>query len=1040
MQRAIELGEDYDLDLEIITAKGNTRAVHTIGKADLKHRRIYGFIQDITEQKQAEEALRASEGRLRSLFASMTEIVVLHELVFDEDGRPVNYRILDCNPAFTRITGIRSEDAVGRLATDVYGSDSAPYLDEYARVAMTGEPCTFITAYTPMDKHFDVHVASPGRNTFVTVTTDITERKQAELYREIGREVLQILNEPGDLQESIQRILTALKMRTGVDAVGLRLQEGEDFPYFAQDGFSQDFLLTENTLVERGKDGGVCRDKDGNVCLECTCGLVISGHTDPTNPLFTKGGSCWTNDSFPLLELPSEQDPRRHPRNNCIHQGYASVALIPVRIQDQMHSRETCIRNGFSSIAQVPVRTRERIVGLIQLNDKRPGRFTLETIEILEGIAAHIGAALMRKRAESELRESKELHERLALDSRTIAWTTDADGLYTFISTAVETILGYRQDEIVGKLHVYDLHPEEGREDFKKMAFAVIQRKDDLSNLDNPLQAKDGSIVWVTSNARPILDADGSLKGYRGSDQDITERKQAEQELVRLSTAIEQAAEVVVITDAQGTIQYVNPVFEKVTGYTRAEVIGQTPRLLKSGKQDAEFYRGMWAALTAGEVFACRMVNRRKDGTLYTEEATISPVKDAAGRILNYVAVKRDITAHLRAEEERAELKSQLTQAQKMESVGRLAGGVAHDFNNLLMGIMGYTELCQEEIALDHPIREFLDAIRTGAQRSTEITRQLLAFARKQTIAPRVLDLNDAVGGMLKLLRRLIGEDVKLTWRPGSDLRRVKLDPAQMDQILANLCVNAQDAIGGVGEIALETGSVVIGAELCAQYPEAIPGAYVFLAVSDNGCGMDQETLAQIFEPFFTTKGVGEGTGLGLATVYGIVKQNHGFIDAYSELGRGTTFRIFLPAIAAEAPAPVTDQAAAPAGRGETVLVVEDAPAVRKTCGQFLKALGYKALEAGTPEEALVIAKRHGGDIHLVLTDVVMPGMDGRQLAQRLSAVKPGVKVVFMSGYTADVIAQRGVLDEGVQFLSKPFTRDDLARKMRAVLDGPCPG
>ena len=371
-----------------------------------------------------------------------------------------------------------------------------------------------------------------------------------------------------------------------------------------------------------------------------------------------------------------------------------------------------------------------------------------------------------------------------------------------------------------------------------------------------------------------------------------------------------------------------------------------------------------------------------------------------------------------------------------MEAVGCLAGGVAHDFNNLLMGIMGYTELCRSKIATDHPIREYLDEITHGAERSAELTRQLLAFARKQTIAPMVLDINDAVDSMLKLLRRLIGEDVKLVWRPGAGLRPVKLDPSQVDQVLANLCVNSRDAIAGVGEITLETGNITIDPEYCAAHPEAIPGAYVFLAVSDNGSGMDAETLAQVFEPFFTTKGLGKGTGLGLATVYGIVKQNHGFIYAFSEPGKGTTFKICLPAIAEEAMATtVTTKAEAPRGRGETILLVEDEKSLRVTCGLFLEALGYKVLTAETPGEALKMTDKHPGDVHLLLTDVVMPGMDGRQLAERIGKIKPGVKVLFMSGYTADIIADRGVLAEGVHFLSKPFTRDDLARKVREILD-----
>jgi len=527
----------------------------------------------------------------------------------------------------------------------------------------------------------------------------------------------------------------------------------------------------------------------------------------------------------------------------------------------------------------------------------------------------------------------------------------------------------------------------------------------------------------------PMFSANGNYAGHIWYYMDITARKQAEEAKTRLVAAIEQSAETIMIANAEGLIVYVNPAFETTTGYPREEILGQNPRLLQGGKHDAEFYREMWALLAAGETWRGRMINKRKDGTLYEEDATISPVLDAAGKIINYVAAKRDVT-------HQARLEAQLQQAQKMESIGRLAGGVAHDFNNLLMGIMGYTELCRDTIEPDHPIREYLDEIISGAQRSAEITRQLLAFARKQTIAPKILDLNDAVESMFKLLRRMIGEDINLTWRPGTNLRTVKLDPSQVDQILANLCVNARDAIAGVGEVTLETGNAIVDAAFCARHPDAIPGVYVFLSVSDDGCGMDRETLANIFEPFFTTKPTGEGTGLGLATVYGIVKQNNGFIYAYSEPGKGSTFRIYLPqAAAAAAATTVTSNTEAPRGRGETILLAEDEKSLRVTCGLFLKALGYNVLVAETPAEALKLVDQHPGDLHLLLTDVVMPGMDGRQLAQRVGERKPGVKVVFMSGYTADVIAQRGVLDEGVQFLSKPFTRDDLARKVREVLE-----
>ncbi|MBI4831763.1 MAG: PAS domain S-box protein, partial [Candidatus Lindowbacteria bacterium] len=487
---------------------------------------------------------------------------------------------------------------------------------------------------------------------------------------------------------------------------------------------------------------------------------------------------------------------------------------------------------------------------------------------------------------------------------------------------------------------------------------------------------------------------------------------------------------------AEGTIQYVNPAFETVTGYTREGVIGQNPRLLKSGEQDEVFYQKLWETITSGKTWEGRFVNKKKDGARYTEDATISPVHGNDGAITNYVAVKRDMTEHLRLHDEKEKLQAQLVQAQKMESVGRLAGGVAHDFNNMLTAILGYSALELEKAQPDSSLHNSLTEIQKAAQRSADLTRQLLAFARKQTVSPEVLDLNDAVSGMLKMLRRLIGEDIDLAWMPGHDLWKVRIDPSQVDQILANLTVNARDAIAGVGKLTIDTANAVFDEPYCADRAGFIPGEYAQLAVSDDGAGMSKDILEHIFAPFFTTKGVGKGTGLGLATVYGIVKQNDGFINVYSEPGQGTTFKIYLPRFEVE---PV--QVAArrpeikPRGGTETVLLVEDEGAILKLGEAILNGLGYTVLAARAPSHAIRLAGERTGDIHLLITDVVMPEMNGRELAERLSAIKPGLKCLYMSGYTANVIAHRGVLEEGVHFVQKPFSLEMLAAKVRETLD-----
>ena len=387
-----------------------------------------------------------------------------------------------------------------------------------------------------------------------------------------------------------------------------------------------------------------------------------------------------------------------------------------------------------------------------------------------------------------------------------------------------------------------------------------------------------------------------------------------------------------------------------------------------------------------------------------------------------------------RQEESHRELEEQYRQAQKMESVGRLAGGVAHDFNNMLGVILGNAELALREIDETHPLYGELLEIEAAANRSADLTRQLLAFARKQTIAPKLLDLSDTVAGMLKMLQRLMGEDISLAWIPGMAPCIVKIDPGQIDQLLANLCVNARDAIEGVGQVSIETRNISFDKDYCSSHMDFLPGDYVLLVVSDNGCGMDAATQANIFDPFFTTKELEKGTGLGLSTVYGIVKQNGGFINVYSEPGHGTAFKIYLPGHLEKGPDKPEEVVLEPGGE-ETILLVEDEATLLELTKRMLLGLGYTVLSTEKPEEAITLAEQHPDTIHLLLTDVVMPKMNGLELSRHLEAHYPKLKKCFMSGYTANVIASQGVLHEGVHFLAKPFSRQDLAGTVRRVLD-----
>jgi PAS domain S-box-containing protein len=556
------------------------------------------------------------------------------------------------------------------------------------------------------------------------------------------------------------------------------------------------------------------------------------------------------------------------------------------------------------------------------------------------------------------------------------------------------------------------------------------------------LLCRDGTEYQIADSAAPIRNAEGVITGVVLIFRDVTEEYRIRAALAesesRFRSLVESSADLIWEVDARGVYTYISPRVRDVLGYAPEELQGKTPFDLMPADEAERVGARFRELLAAGQPIAgLENVNRHKDGRLVILETSGTPIRDGAGLVQGYCGIARDITDRKRAEAEREKLQSQLTQAQKMESVGRLAGGVAHDFNNMLQAILGNAALALQDLPPDSPVRESLEEIEKSARRSADLTRQLLAFARKQTIAPRVLALNDTVSGMLKMLRRLIGEDIDLSWMPGANLWSVKMDPSQIDQVLANLCVNARDAIGGVGTVTIETTNVTLDDTYVQSHPECVPGDYVLLAVSDTGKGMDAETRAHLFEPFFTTKEQGKGTGLGLATVFGIVKQNHGLISIYSEPGRGSTFKIYLPRAEAEAVAAVAATRKRDLRGTETVLLVEDEDQILNLAQRILQQHGYTVLAARSPEAALKLAAAHPETIHLLITDVVMPGMNGRELHKRLVALKPGLRCLYMSGYTANVIAHHGVLDAGVQFLQKPFTIDSLAEQVREALKQP---
>jgi two-component system, cell cycle sensor histidine kinase and response regulator CckA len=620
---------------------------------------------------------------------------------------------------------------------------------------------------------------------------------------------------------------------------------------------------------------------------------------------------------------------------------------------------------------------------------------------------------------------------------------TNTRGEIAFVNPALAQLLGFAASEMVGHAWQEFVLPEH-----RAMAIAAEKRRamGTSERYELLLQRKDGAAICTLVGASARTDpGTGAYLGSMGMITDISAQKAAEARLreseARYRIILESIQEAYYEVDQGGNFTFVNPAACRQLGYTAEELIGMNYRQYAADDENRRKIFDAYTRLfkTGVPVKDLRWDVRRKDGQRRAIEVSVSLIYSGEGRPVGFRGISRDVTERLNAGKERDRLQAQLIQARKMESVGRLAGGVAHDFNNMLGVIQGHAELALSQLVPGHWLHGHITEIYKAARHSADLTRRLLAFARKQTVAPSVLDLNRTVESLINMLRRLIGENIDLVWKPAEGLWSIYMDPSQIDQICTNLCVNARDAMAAEsGRLILETANIVLDTAYCAVHPGFVAGAYIQLTVSDNGCGMDPEVQAHLFEPFFTTKDVDRGTGLGLATVYGIVKQNNGFINIYSEPGIGTTVKIYLPRDTSgqRVQPPPRETPVREMGGGETVLLVEDEATILELGEMMLKKFGYRVLSAGSAREAISLARAHSGEIDLLVTDVVMPEMNGRELAQRLQEMRPGIKCLFMSGYTADVIAHHGVLDPGVHFIQKPFSVQGLAAKTREALDG----
>ncbi|MFY9724437.1 MAG: PAS domain S-box protein [Bryobacteraceae bacterium] len=653
-------------------------------------------------------------------------------------------------------------------------------------------------------------------------------------------------------------------------------------------------------------------------------------------------------------------------------------------------------------------------------------------------VACWQSVRIMRERnrtrhAEQALREAEQRLRLMANNMKEMVLAYDMDRNLIFANPAVETLTGYRTEELEKGGFVNWIHPDDQarmlphwEKLFEGRAFVDEEYR---------LVTRDGRTKWASATWGPIRDEAGRQIGVQGSERNITDRKLADVALReserRFRGLLEHVQLVAAIFDVSGNFAFVNDYALAITGWTREELMGRHVTKVLPPEERERVRQLAETLLRTGEPshwFAETPI-LTKDGNRRRLQVNSVVLRDSAGRVTAVASLAADVTEH------RA-LQEQYLQSQKLESLGTLAGGVAHDFNNLLTVINGYSDILLRTLDDEDPARPEIDEIRKAGARAAELTQQLLAFSRRQITQPRAMDLNRMIEDSGGMFRTLLGEDILVAVNLGKPLGRVLADPGQMHRVIMNLLANARDAMPAGGKLTIETMNADISAADLAEHPELTPGRCVLLIVRDTGVGMDEQTRVHLFEPFFTTKGPGKGTGLGLPTVYGIVKQSGGWIRACSEVGQGTTFEIYLPCIDTEPAAEERPAAAAESSNNETVLVVEDQDAVRRLTMSVLKSLGYRVLSAADGDEALGLEAMHEGSIDLVLTDVVLPGMTGKQLAERLKALRPATRVLYTSGYPRDVIADRGVVDRDVAYIAKPYSPKELAAKVREVLSG----
>jgi PAS domain S-box-containing protein len=971
---------------------------------------LFGISHDITERHRTEKALFESEERYRSLFEYMRDGCAYCRMLYDDQGRPCDFIYLDVNDAFERLTGLH--DVIGKRVTEVLPGikDSAPELfDIYGRVASTGRPEKFDINFEPLNSWLSVSVYSPQNQHFVAVFDNITERKQAEETREATIELLRTCNMAADLKDLMHDLILYFQRFTGCESVGVRLREGDDFPYYETRGFPEEFVRVENNLCAYDQAGELVRDYTGHPGYDCMCGNIICGRFDPSKPFFTTHGSFWSNCTTELLASTTDEDRQARTRNRCNNEGYESVALIPLRVHGESF-------------------------GLFQFNDRRKHRFTIEKIILLENLVDYVAIALAKMRVDDALMESSQFSQQVINSVDEGVVVLDRGLRYQVWNPYMEQLSGVQAAEVLGK-HLLEAFPF-----FKDLG--IVERAEatlagrKLPSIDFPYPFHEtGRSGWITEMNAPLRNTKDDIVGVIVTIRDITDHKHAQDELreatQRLRLAIDSGRLGIWDRDIRSDALVWDERMFEIYGEDRDSFTGDFDAWKKCILPDdlAGALEANQATVRGEREYDAEFRILRPDGTVRNIKANGIVIRDEDGEAIRMIGLNQDIT-------EQKIMEAQLRQSQKMEAIGQLAGGVAHDFNNILTVIYGYCYMLQSGTENNPTLRSSVDQVLAAAERAANLTRSLLAFSRKQTMSLKSVNLNDLILNVGKFLTRIIGEDIQFKTIFQANPLMIYADSGQVEQVLMNLATNARDAMPKGGLLTIETGIDEIREDFIHAHGYGARGKYVVMSVSDTGEGMDAETCKKIFEPFFTTKEVGKGTGLGLSIVYGVIKQHNGFVNVYSESGKGTTFRIYLHLDTEEhADSEEKSDHDYPRMGNETVLVAEDDASIRQFVGSILRKFGYEVISANDGADAVEKFKANSEKIDIIVMDMIMPIKSGKEANEEIRKLRPDVKVLFMSGYSPDLLHSKGIQYNADEVLIKPLHPLGLVRKLRSMLD-----